>query len=210
MRICSTAAFLILLRGVNGRTWRDIVSYHELSPRDGIVLAPLAFEPLEFSESPTVTQTYPPTGSPAASPLMLPSTATTGTNGVNLDGQATIAPTLDPYRVNEVPRSPPDSYFNYDMRSGSPYGPGQAEFVHTDEGFIIQYQNNGWARASLPDDSYWAEFDSPGYGPWAGILEGRNPEVNQCGNYGSQSPIDVRMSGVACVETHQIRTRVSK
>ena len=35
----------------------------------------------------------------------------------------------------------------------------------------------------------------------------RGNDNNQCGNVGNQSPIDIRLSGVACVEHHQIRSR---
>lgn len=62
---------------------------------------------------------------------------------------------------------------------------------------------------------YWDEFGPDGkggFGPWKETLSTRNMRHgdnnnNQCGNVGQQSPIDVRMSGHACVETHQIRTR---
>jgi carbonic anhydrase len=35
-------------------------------------------------------------------------------------------------------------------------------------------------------------------------------DQNMCGTGDEQSPIDIRLSGVACVEHHQIRTRVSQ
>lgn len=62
---------------------------------------------------------------------------------------------------------------------------------------------------------YWDEFGPEGYGfgPWKDTLTKRNMRgvnSNQCGNVGNQSPIDIRLSGVACIEHHQIRTRVSK
>ncbi|VEU38091.1 unnamed protein product [Pseudo-nitzschia multistriata] len=57
---------------------------------------------------------------------------------------------------------------------------------------------------------YWDEFGPEGYGfgPWKGTLTGRKLRTkNQCGNVGRQSPIDIRLTGVACLEHHQIRTR---
>mmetsp|Transcript_50738 Transcript_50738/g.57467 ORF Transcript_50738/g.57467 Transcript_50738/m.57467 type:complete len:755 (+) Transcript_50738:294-2558(+) len=59
---------------------------------------------------------------------------------------------------------------------------------------------------------YWDEFgpDGYGFGPWKDVLTKRTMrgvDSNQCGNVGNQSPIDIRLSGVACIEHHQIRTR---
>jgi len=58
---------------------------------------------------------------------------------------------------------------------------------------------------------YWDEFgpDGIGFGPWKGALASRNlrSTPNHCGNVGRQSPIDVRPTGVACLEHHQIRSR---
>ncbi|OEU08765.1 putative carbonic anhydrase [Fragilariopsis cylindrus CCMP1102] len=59
---------------------------------------------------------------------------------------------------------------------------------------------------------YWDEFgpNNYGFGPWEDTLTKRNMrgnDNNQCGNVGNQSPIDIRLSGVACVEHHQIRSR---
>jgi carbonic anhydrase len=59
---------------------------------------------------------------------------------------------------------------------------------------------------------YWDEFgpNNYGFGPWEDTLTKRNMrgnDNNQCGYVGNQSPIDIRLSGVACVEHHQIRSR---
>ena len=59
---------------------------------------------------------------------------------------------------------------------------------------------------------YWDEFgpNNYGFGPWEDTLTKRNMrgnDNNQCGNVGNQSPIDIRLSGVECVEHHQIRSR---
>ena len=201
----SKVYFLLILHEAAARSWRDIATFHDLLPRDDMVLAHLEYDPFIFTDQPTPApinrQTKPPsaTQSHTAEPTRRSRT-----------DSPTKAPTGDPYPVNNPPFFPSTSYFNYDTRQNSRFGPGYPEFVYTEKGFLLEFQNNGWAKTKLASDSYWREFDDPGYGAWAGILAGRNLEGNQCGNIGHQSPIDVRMSGVACLEHHQIRTRVSK
>lgn len=78
---------------------------------------------------------------------------------------------------------------------------------------MVFYNNNGWASSStmdVPDDNYyyWDEFGPQGFGAWKDTLTEREMRRNQCGNVGRQSPIDIRLTGVACVERHQIRTLV--
>mmetsp|Transcript_23446 Transcript_23446/g.55553 ORF Transcript_23446/g.55553 Transcript_23446/m.55553 type:complete len:599 (+) Transcript_23446:335-2131(+) len=92
------------------------------------------------------------------------------------------------------------------------YGPGYPTGVYNrDQGFFVRYENNRWTEAATPDE--FLEFRNPtygGHGPWQSTLERHmmfSPESNQCSNGRQQSPIDVRTSGVACVEHHQIRTR---
>jgi hypothetical protein len=83
----------------------------------------------------------------------------------------------------------------------------------TGNGFAVRYTNNRWpaVEAAQPGDFYWDEFGPQGFGPWRNTLTDRHMRSqNQCGNVGRQSPIDIRLSGVACVEHHQIRTRVSR
>jgi hypothetical protein len=91
------------------------------------------------------------------------------------------------------------------------YGPGYPQVVrHNTTTFKTVYQQNAWRTRRLPTDWYWREFDSVengGFGPWAGVLAPKDPGINQCGNVGSQSPIDLIPNGAMCFEHHQIRTR---
>jgi hypothetical protein len=211
---------LFLAQEASARTWRDIQTYHDPSPRDAIRYQQFEIDPFKFSPAPsstmsqTTTEVQPqgptgtsstrrPTRPPVETPL-LPNPSPTRTPTKN----PTQSPSLDPFPPIDPPQNPPSQYFNYDLRDSSDHGPGYPALIHTTEGFKIEYQNNAWTTVQTSD--YWDEFGRNGFGTWDGVLTNRNMEVNQCGNVGMQSPIDIRMSGVACVEHHQIRTRVSQ
>lgn len=200
-----TALFLLFLaQEAVARSWRDISTYHDLSPRDKTRSVEFEEKPLEYTATPTQPPSHgttsPPTRSPgvkptAGDPTQNPTDSPTGTNR---------------YPENPTPLRPPRGYFNYDVSETNPYGPGYPALVYGDDGLEVAYQNNGWAYAVKPNNYYWDEFGSNGFGPWNGALASRGMDRNECGNTGMQSPIDIRLSGVACVEHHQIRTRVSE
>jgi hypothetical protein len=110
-----------------------------------------------------------------------------------------------------VPSNPPSGYFNYDVSRNSRYGPGYPSYYQYGNEFRIKYENNAWGSVQKTDDFnyYWDEFSDSGWGAWKGVLANHNMDQSVCSNGISQSPIDIRLSGVACVETHQIRHRVS-
>lgn len=189
--------YLLLVQGATSRSWKDIQVYHESSPRDAFRLEQFEKDTFSFPLEPSLSPIVPTL-------TRVPTRPTTPTRS------PTDSPTTDPYLPNEEPPFPPSSYFNYDVRETSQFGPGYQAIVYTpQDGFTIEYQNNGWAHATTPDDYYWAEFGLNGFGTWGGTLATRDMESNQCGKIGMQSPIDIRLSGVACIERHQIRTLVS-
>jgi hypothetical protein len=224
--------FLIDLRGSDARAWKDIETYHLQNPQDVDNIQRLELAPLDFSalpssmpsEAPTDLPTQAPSQSPTESPSTTPTFTPSPTTGTprptqyptsapieNPTRNPTSTPTVDPYPPNPNPPLPAGSYFNYDTRKDADYGPGNPSLVYKDTtGFLVEYQNNAWGNTVVPSNFYWSEFDNNGFGAWKGVLENRNPRANQCANVGKQSPIDVRPSGVACVEHHQIRTRVSR
>ena len=131
-------------------------------------------------------------------------------------------------------QSPGWDYFNYDTSEDSWYGPGYPVLISGDKGnndLVVEYANNAWidyqppprippsdamaiANGMTSDDGYkdyfyWDEFGPKGlgFGPWLDTLRNLRESPNQCGNVGTQSPIDVRPNGVACLEHHQIRSR---
>lgn len=119
-----------------------------------------------------------------------------------------------------TPLEPPRGYFNYDQSETAQYGPGHPVMEYSSDGFQVVYANNMWSSPSsqggggnwqAPYEDYeWDEFGSTGWGPWVNTLADRQLRINnQCKDGEQQSPIDVRLSGVACVEHHQIRTLVS-
>jgi hypothetical protein len=205
MKIKTTVLLLFLVQEAIARTWRDIQT-HDSSPRDVTRSQQFEDDPLKFSAMPTISPKGSTTGHPTRTPTPPTRKPTTA--------EPTKSPTESPtttgqYPENPPPRNPPRGYFNYDVRDTNPYGPGYPALVYGDNGFEVTYQNNGWDWTLTPDDYYWDEFGSNGFGPWSGALASRDMENNQCGNVGMQSPIDIRLSGVACIEHHQIRTRVS-
>jgi hypothetical protein len=225
--------FLIGLKGSDARAWKDIQTFHLQNPQDVDNIQRLEFDALDFSaepssmpsEAPTNFPTERPSRSPTESPTTTPTFSPAPTTGTESPTQnptgtptesptrnPTPKPTVDPYPPNDPPSSPARSYFNYDTRKDADYGPGNPSLVYDADttGFLVEYQNNKWGNTILQNNFYWSEFDNNGFGAWKGVLANRNPSKNQCANVGKQSPIDVRPSGVACVEHHQIRTRVSR
>jgi hypothetical protein len=132
-------------------------------------------------------------------------------------------------------RNPPWGYFNYDTSEESWYGPGYPVILNSGGDLVVEYANNAWvdyvppppipppeaiaiANGVTSDDShnnyfYWDEFgpEGLGFGPWKDTLRILRNDAhnsnNQCGGVGRQSPIDIRPTGVACLEHHQIRSR---
>jgi carbonic anhydrase len=134
-------------------------------------------------------------------------------------------------------QNPPWGYFNYDTSEESWYGPGYPVISNIGGDLVVEYTNNGWMDyvppPPIPPNEamaiangvtsagghknyfYWDEFgpEGLGFGPWKDTLrilrndEHNNSNNNQCGNVGMQSPIDIRPTGVACLEHHQIRSR---
>jgi hypothetical protein len=214
---------LVLAEYAAARTWRDIDPVHELYPRDLIRSVQFEHDPFEFSPMPSMAPAVPTTKVPTPAPptrtrdpTTKPTVSTpapvvrTSPPTLNPTKSPTQSPAFEEYPPNDPPLDPPRGYFNYDVRDTSPYGPGYPALVSGENGFKIEYQNNGWADVQAPFDSYWDEFGSNGFGPWGGVLSSRNMDQNICGTGDEQSPIDIRLSGVACVEHHQIRTRVSQ
>ena len=171
--------------------------------------APTTAEP---TYSPTIapTITRRPTSRPTRSPTGLPTRAPT--NPPTISPTAAPVPIVIPvYPPIPPPLNPDPDYFNYDYRSTSRYGPGNPQLVHINETtFQVQFGNNGWARVPPDYYNYWKEFGDNGFGPWQGTLSIHNVEKNMCGNSGHQSPIDlVETPNSRCLETHQVRSRVS-
>jgi hypothetical protein len=210
---------LAIWKRVDARSWRDIQTYHDPTPVDTLNRI-FRFEeqpasnfgtsaPVANSPPPPIPDPDRPPRPPAGAPISFP-TARLPTESPTASTAAQVPPpTEDPFPENDIPLNPPVGYFNYDFRDENPYGPGVPALFHDGNQFSVHYRNNGWASVQMPDDFYWSEFGNNGWGPWNGVLARRNMEVNQCGNTDGQSPIDIRPSGVACVEHHQIRTRVS-
>ena len=147
------------------------------------------------SPPPTITSTSPPPTPPPPSPV----TAAPSSNRMGFSEN-------ERFPQNPVPLNPPRGYFNYDLSANSLNGPGYLTMIRDPQkGLQGYYQNNAWKFVEHPPNSYWREFSSSGYGTWKGALARRHLHENSCGNTGRQSPIDVRLSGVACVEHHQIR-----
>jgi hypothetical protein len=154
-------------------------------------------------------------------------TFTSPTATTNVDQPTTTNTDSNPhsyvYPESSVPPLyPPRGYFNYDFTETALFGPGYPVMSHSDGTFRVQYANNMWQSPSRGGGNWmapyldyeWDEFGSTGWGPWVDTLTDRQLRINnQCGGigggYAQQSPIDVRLSGVACVEHHQIRTLVS-
>eukprot|EP00934_Nitzschia_sp_Nitz4_P008434 Nitzschia sp. Nitz4//scaffold413_size9536//7739//9268//NITZ4_009097-RA/size9536-processed-gene-0.4-mRNA-1//1//CDS//3329551343//8424//frame0 len=191
---------------VSARSWTDTSNIHStLLDEYRVEASTQEVDPFSFTwtSAPTMA-TDAPTQSPAQYYHFEPSPTRTP--------YSTSPPTTHPatqedgYPENDVPANPPKGYFNYDDSDASKYGPGYLALVRGDDGYTVEYKNNGWASVETPSDSYWNEFTTDGSGAWKGTFPSKNFDNNQCGNVGVQSPIDIRLSGVACVEQHQIRS----
>lgn len=202
---CLCVLAVIPFYATASRSWTSIELLHSIEPTDG--LSASTFESDPYLESSA-------TDYPIQSPIVY-SSPTIGTGPlptrIPFDSGYTPAPSPDPdpYPVNPTPANPPRGYFNYDDQDSALYGPGYLALVRGDNGFSIAYHNNGWANVQNPVGNafYWNEFSNDyGFGAWAGSLGEHDFEQNQCANVGMQSPIDIRLSGVACVEHHQIRS----
>lgn len=206
-----TAFFQLLILGpyqAFSRSWTDVDLLHNSDQQFHVGV-------LKFEVDPFSTKRRIPTKSPSPSPEEARPSDPKPTR-VPFDGDEkppgnTAAPATnltDSERFFEspVPQNPPRGYFNYDIRDSSLYGPGYPAMIRDDDGFKIVYQNNAWKFVQNPNNFYWREFTNNGFGAWSGSLATRDFSENQCGNVGMQSPIDIRLSGVACVEHHQIRT----
>jgi hypothetical protein len=208
---------------VDCRSWRDIQTYHHLTPIDALNRI-FRLEEHPSTDYGTGTSTSTPVTSAPPPPIPDPDRPPRPPGGAPISFPAARLPTenpaaspvslptelpTEPFPENDIPLNPPIGYFNYDFRNENPYGPGVPAYFQDEGHLSVRYRNNGWADVQMPEDFYWSEFGNNGWGPWNGALARRNMAVNQCGNTAGQSPIDIRLSGVACVEHHQIRTRVS-
>lgn len=218
MAILSLA--LLLATTTDARTWNgDIVLFHDLSPIDGEQATrdpirlrpgdPYESNPFEFLDTPTTSSNvFASPTTPAASPT------TTSRPPSATFISPTQVPTGPTYPEDSVvPLRPPRGYFNYDSSEDGTalYGPGHPVMEYTTDGFLVTYADNMWGgNWEPPYQNYdWDEFGYPGWGPWANTLTDHGLRTtNLCDVGTNQSPIDVRLSGVACVETHQIRILV--
>ncbi|KAG7342433.1 Eukaryotic-type carbonic anhydrase [Nitzschia inconspicua] len=209
-------------RFASGRTWRDIVLYHNFTtsnqdPLPGGSLENDPPSPIHPPNPPPLSNIFHrgPTASPTRSNSVTGSPSAIFPSPKKEDDVLPVATEPRQYVFPEDSGSPqltPRGYFNYDTSQGesSVYGPGVPVMEFTKEnGFSVHYANNGWANNlefPPPPYYYWDEFGPEGFGPWKDTLTERQLRSNQCGNVGMQSPIDIRLTGVACVERHQIRT----
>lgn len=197
---------LLLIARVTGREWHDIELLHPSFPDNHARAEDLyEIDPSKWYASQPVASpaSTPSINSPASMPTRLPFEL----EEPNWGSPAMNLPDSERFPQSPVPVNPPRGYFNYEISSGGLHGPGFPAMIRGENGFQIRYQNNAWKFVQNPSDSYWREFSSNGFGTWNGALARRDLNANQCGNVGMQSPIDIRLSGVACVEHHQIRTR---
>ncbi len=213
--VISISYFLLLVapRKASARSWFDIELSHasndffHAKARD-FEIDPFTWSPPDPTFSPTVAP--PTTMAPEVKPTRVPFDGGLSlSENVVVDTASPAVQLSDGERFPQspIPLNPPRGYFNYNIQDSSLYGPGYPSMVRGQDGFSVQYQNNAWKFVQNPQDFYWREFTSNGFGTWNGALATRDFEDNQCGNIGLQSPIDIRLSGVACVEHHQIRTR---
>jgi hypothetical protein len=232
-----TAVLTILTKSTtmttDARTWNvDIIPFHDLSSIDGQQASrdhvrvrpgqPYESNPFDFIDTP-------PTPITASNVFATPVTSpTTSSSATRLPSATFISPTQVPtgpsYPENSVvPVRPPRGYFNYETNDGtttsssssssssSLYGPGHPVMEYTTDGFQVRYADNMWGENWEPpyNEYDWDEFGNTGWGPWSNTLTHQQLRTNNlCAIGTNQSPIDVRLSGVACVETHQIRILV--
>jgi hypothetical protein len=194
---------------VSARSWADIQTYHATTTID------VSFEALFVESNPlnTMAPTIAPTTStpssmPSRAPSDSPSLSPSQTPSVYPSGFPSETP--DPYPPNDEPLLVERSYFNYNVTVGARYGPGHVGITQeTDGTFHIEYKDNAWPSVEEPANSIWKEFTDDGWGVWKGEFTSSDPLVNRCANVGNQSPIDLVESGVACRESHEVRSLVS-
>ena len=146
----------------------------------------LEVDPFHFTSEPT----FAPSSHPSDEPSLLPSS------------RPTPRPTI--WRETSEPRNADESYFDYNPKKNSRYGPGQKEIYEVKKygSTKIIYENNKWEKVKdSPEEMYWRplqkdiKFDL---------------SKNSCSSKDSrfQSPIDIWPSDYAvCEEHHQIRHR---
>lgn len=150
------------------------------------------------SPAPSATPSLSPTRTPTSSPTPYPTPAPTFS--------PTQQPSDDPFRENEVPKSPKSSYFNYEQGGAAAFGPGQLQLKRLGGFFQLEQENNNWGKVVIEPDNYWAEFTASGFGPWKDVLDIHQPLRNQCAVGNLQSPIDVKENGGICREHHEVRS----
>lgn len=203
MRRAADVAILILLlpREVTSRSWKDVALIHSLEiPVEYMAMGRTEDDPFDYVRSPiSSNNANAPVGTPTEDSRPCP-----GCGDYDLTSK-------DLYPTNEAPSNPAANYFNYDVSTDATYGPGYPSYYQYGNEFRVQYLNNGWGNVQKSDnfDYYWDEFSSNGFGAYNGVLANHNMDQSVCASGKIQSPIDIRLSGVACVETHQIRHRVS-
>ena len=125
------------------RSWFDI-----LTPSDDNVIDTesdpfvdsLRYEnnPFRFTEEPSIEPSFAPSGEPSVLPTLFP----------------TPRPTI--WRENSTPLNPDRSYFDYDPKKNSRYGPGQPELVELKDRTKLIYRNNNWLNVKdSAEEQYW-------------------------------------------------------
>lgn len=197
--------------GTLGRSWTDVKPVHSHYRSFHVEASDFEIDPFAADEN---RPTKSPSSSPGNSgpsnpqPTRIPFVADGRTDNDSSGSGSSAAmnlPDSERFPQSPIPIDPPRGYFNYDVQDSALYGPGYPAMIRDDEGFKIVYQDNAWKFVQNPQNFYWREFTNYGFGTWKGALSSVDFTNNQCGNVGSQSPIDIRLSGVACVEHHQIR-----
>ena len=171
------------------RNWIEVVSPADLSTileeDPNKVLSTREVDPFYFTSEPSVA----PSSYPSAEPSLLPTS------------RPTPRPTI--WRETSEPRNAGETYFDYNPKKSSRYGPGQKKTyeVKKDGSTKIVYENNNWEKIkNSPEEVYWRplqkdiKFDL---------------SKNSCGRKSRfQSPIDIWPTDDAeCEEHHQIRHR---
>ena len=206
--LASLPLILMLPALVRARSWTDIelvhdVNFPDFAGQDYLIAKEQMFFDGNFSPGPNDAEverspsTNAPSPMPSSSPSLLPSTVPSqapsllpsAVPSVLPSQMPSVLPTLDPFPPAVPPSDPDDWYFNYDDSSNAEYGPEE------------------WGSVGNPNPFYWDEFDDPGFGPWKGQLEKRDPSKNVCEKGDRQSPIDLRESGAKCHEFHEIRDK---
>ena len=170
----SICCFLVLqlFSVVSSRSWRDVEQFHsttvpdvsarfyrhleelayrgELESQGNLVSAPVRPMPNRMpttnrpSPAPSATPSLSPTHTPTSSPTPYPSPAPTFS--------PTQQPSDDPFRENEVPKSPKSSYFNYEQGGAAAFGPGQLQLKRLGGFFQLEQENNNWGKVVIEPD----------------------------------------------------------